>query len=275
VWIVNIALRRPYTFLVMALLLPLFAGLSLLRMPVDIFPNIPIPILAAVYNYTGLAADEVAGRIVTQYERSVSTLVNDVEHIESQSLPGLGMVKVFLHPGAAVERAQSQMTASAQSQLRQMPPGISPPLIIGYDAANVPILQIAATSSRLAEHELNDIANNFLRVRLATVQGASVPTAYGGKQRQILVDLDPAAMAARGITGRDVTDAIGAQNLMLPGGSQKIGAFEYDVRLNGSTATPAALNDLPVRVTPAKARCSSATSRTSATASCPRRTSSA
>ena len=249
-WIVNIALRRPYTFLVMALLLPLFAGLSLLRMPVDIFPNIPIPILAAVYNYTGLAPDEIAARITTQYERSVSTLVNDVEHIESQSLPGLGLVKVFLHPGAAVERAQSQMTASAQSQLRQMPPGISPPLIIGYDAANVPILQIAATSSRLAEHELNDIANNFLRVRLATVQGASVPTAYGGKQRQILVDLEPSAMAARGITARDVTDALGVQNLMLPGGSQKIGAFEYDVRMNGSTDTPEELNDLPIRVTP-------------------------
>ncbi|HEV7633358.1 MAG TPA: efflux RND transporter permease subunit [Steroidobacteraceae bacterium] len=245
-WIVSIALRRPYTFIVLAMLLPLFAVLSLLRMPVDIFPSIPIPILAAAFNYGGLSAEEVASRITTQFERTISTLVNDIEHIESQSLSGMSVVKVFLHQKADVSRAQSQMTASAQSTIRQMPPGISPPLIIGYDAANVPVLQMAITSTRLAEHEINDLANNFIRVQLATVQGASIANAYGGKQRQILVDLDPVAMAARGITASDVTDAIAAQNLLLPGGTQKIGVFEYDVRLNASTETPEALNDLPV-----------------------------
>ena len=246
-WIVDIALRRPYTFLVMALLLPLFGVLALQRMAVDIFPRIPIPILSAVWGYSGLAADEMAGRISTQYERGLSTTVNDIEHLESQSLAGTSVIKVFLHPGANVERAQAQMVASAQSGVRSMPPGTIPPLIVAYDAANVPVLQLAMTSERLAEHEINDLANNFLRVQLATVQGAAVTNAYGGKSRQILVDLDPAALAARGMTASDVTDAIAAQNLTLPAGPQKIGDTEYDVKLNASTATAEALNDLPIK----------------------------
>ena len=246
-WIVDIALRRPYTFIVMSLLLPLFGLLALQRMPVDIFPRIPIPILSAVWTYGGLTAEEMANRVTSLYERGLSTTLNDVEHSESQSLPGTGVIKVYLHPGATVEKAQSQMVASSQSTSRQMPPGISPPLIVAYDASNVPVLQLAITSQKLAEHELFDLGNNFIRVQLATVQGASVTTPYGGKQRQIMVDLDPAAMAARGITASDVTDALSAQNLTLPAGSQKIGLTEYDVKLNASTPTIEALNDLPIR----------------------------
>ena len=246
-WIVDIALRRPYTFIVMALLLPLFGVLALQRMAVDIFPKIPIPILSAVWNYGGLPADEVGSRITTQYERGISTVVNDVEHVESQSLAGYSVIKVFLHPGASVEKAQAQMVATSQSTSRSMPPGISPPLIVAYDAANVPVLQVSLTSDRLAEHELFDLANNFVRVRLATVQGASVTTPYGGKNRQIQVDLDPAALAARGLMASDITDAIAAQNLTLPVGTQKIGNAEYDVKLNASTPTIEALNDLPIK----------------------------
>ena len=246
-WIVDIALRRPYTFIVMALLLPLFGLLALQRMAVDIFPKIPIPILAAVWNYGGLPADEVGSRITTQYERGISTVVNDVEHIESQSVAGYGVIKTFLHPGANVEKAQAQMVATSQSTSRSMPTGISPPLIVAYDAANVPVLQVALTSDRLAEHELFDLANNFVRVRLATVQGASVTTPYGGKNRQIQVDLDPSALAARGLMASDITDAIAAQNLTLPAGTQKIGNTEFDVKLNASTPTIDALNDLPLK----------------------------
>ena len=246
-WIVDIALRRPYTFIVMALLLPLFGVLSLLRMPVDIFPRIPIPILSAVWTYNGLSAEEMSARVTTLYERGLSTTLNDVEHMESQSLPGTGMVKVFLYPGASVEKAQSQMVSSGQSTSRNMPPGISPPVLISYDASNVPVLQLAVTSKRLAEHELNDLANNSIRLQLATVQGASVPSPFGGKNRQILVDLDPAALAARGLTASDVTDAIAAQNLTLPAGSQKIGAIEYDVKLNASVPNAEELNDLPLK----------------------------
>ncbi len=246
-WIVDIALRRPYTFIVMALLLPLFGLLALQRMAVDIFPRIPIPILAAVWNYGGLPADEVGSRITTQYERGISTVVNDVEHIESQSVAGYGVIKVYLHPGANVEKAQSQMVATSQSTSRSMPTGISPPLIVAYDAANVPVLQVSLTSERLAEHELFDLANNFVRVRLATVQGASVTTPYGGKNRQIQVDLDPAALAARGLMASDITDAIAAQNLTLPAGTQKIGNTEFDVKLNASTPSIDALNDLPLK----------------------------
>ncbi|MEN9706146.1 MAG: hypothetical protein RLZZ393_2025 [Pseudomonadota bacterium] len=246
-WIVDVALRRPYTFIVMALLLPLFGILALQRMAVDIFPRIPIPILSAVWNYNGLPADEVGSRITTQFERGISTVVNDVEHIESQSLAGYSVIKTFLHPGANVEKAQSQMVATSQSTSRSMPVGISPPMIVAYDASNVPVLQVSLTSERLAEHELFDLANNFVRVRLATVQGASVTTPYGGKARQIQVDLDPAALAARGLMASDVTDAIAAQNLTLPAGTQKIGDTEYDVKLNASTPTIDALNDLPLK----------------------------
>jgi CzcA family heavy metal efflux pump len=231
----------------MALLLPLFGVLSLLRMPVDIFPRIPIPILSAVWTYNGLSAEEMSARVTTLYERGLSTTLTDVEHMESQSLPGTGMVKVFLYPGASVEKAQSQMVSSGQSTSRNMPPGISPPVLISYDASNVPVLQLAVTSKRLAEHELNDLANNSIRLQLATVQGASVPSPFGGKNRQILVDLDPAALAARGLTASDVTDAIAAQNLTLPAGSQKIGAIEYDVKLNASVPNAEELNDLPLK----------------------------
>lgn len=246
-WIVDIALRRPYTFIVMALLLPLFGLLALGRMAVDIFPNIPIPILAAGWSYNGLPADEMSSRITTLYERGLSTTLSDVEHMESQSLAGNSIVKVFLHPGGSVERAQSQMVSSAGSTSRQMPAGISPPVLVVYDAANVPVLQLAITSQSLAEHEINDLANNFIRVQLATVPGASVPSPFGGKNRQILVDLDPVALAARGLTANDVTDALAAQNLTLPSGTQKIGNTEYDVRLNASVPSAEELNNLPLR----------------------------
>ncbi len=246
-WIVDIALRRPYTFIVMALLLPLFGVLALQRMAIDIFPRIPIPILAAGWTYTGLPADEMSARITTLYERGLATTLSDVEHIESQSLAGNGIVKVFLHPGGSVERAQSQMVSSAGSTSRQMPTGISPPVLVVYDAANIPVLQLAVTSNSLAEHEINDLANNFIRIQLATVPGASIPSPFGGKNRQILVDLDPVALAARGLTATDVTDALAAQNLTLPSGTQKIGATEYDVRLNASVPSAEDLNNLPLR----------------------------
>jgi CzcA family heavy metal efflux pump len=247
VWIVNIALRRPYTFIVLALLLPLFGFLALQRMVVDIFPRIGVPVVAASWNYGGLSAEEVGNRIVTQFERILTTTVSDIEHVESQSYQGQAVVKVFLHPGANVERALSQLTAAAQVSTRQMPPGITPPLVVNFDASNVPVIQLGVSSRKRAEQQINDIANNFIRIQLATVQGASTPLPYGGKNRQIMVDLDPTALAARGLTPQDVSTALGTQNLVLPAGTQKIGDVEYDVRLNLSTGTPEELNDLPIR----------------------------
>ena len=249
-WIVELALRRPYTFIVVALLVLILGPLSILRMPTDIFPNINIPVLSIVWTYTGLSADDVANRIATPFERAMTTDIDNIEHIESQSLNGVVVVKVFFHPGADINRAMAEAAANAQSILRILPPGILPPQIIAYNASTVPVLQLALTSETLAEQQLYDLGNNFIRTRLATVQGAGVPLPYGGKVRTIMVDVDQAALQARGLAPLDVVNAINAQNLVVPGGTVKIGALEYNVNLNGSPQSVAELNDLPVKAVP-------------------------
>ena len=245
--IVRIALRRPYTFVVLALLLLLIGPLAALRMPVDIFPEIRIPVIAAIWNYTGLPPQEMAGRMVTQFERALTTTVNDIEHIEANSYTGAGIVKIFFQPGADIRIANAQVTAISQTLLRNMPPGSVPPLILNYDASTVPIIQLGLSGKDLTEQMLNDIAINFLRVGLVTVPGAAIPYPYGGKFRQIQIDLDPMAMQARGLSGQDVANALAAQNLITPVGTEKIGIFEYAIQLNNSPSIIAELGDLPIK----------------------------
>src|SRR3954452_4528050 len=235
--IVKNLLSRPYTFIVLALLILLVSPLVIFRTPTDIFPNINIPVIAVIWNYTGLSAEELEGRLVSVYERVLTTTVNDIEHIESQSLNGVGVVKVFLQPSANVNTGVSQVTAVSQTILRQMPQGVQPPLILTYNASSVPILQLALSGKSMAEQELNDVGLNFLRPQLVTIPGASVPYPYGGKQRQIMVDLNLAALQAKGLSPTDVVSAVGSQNLVLPSGTAKIGQFEYDVDLNASPKT--------------------------------------
>jgi multidrug efflux pump subunit AcrB len=247
-WIVRLALRRPYTFTVMALLILILGALSVVRMAKDIFPSIDIPVVTVLWVYGGLTPEEMEKRIVTISERAMTTTVNDIEHIESQSLPGAGIIKVFFQPGTSIDAAVAQVTAINQTVVRIMPPGTTPPLVIRFSASNVPILQLGLGSKSLTEQALYDIGLNFLRAQLATVQGASVPLPMGGKVRQIQVDLDPRALEAKGLTPADVTNAINAQNLTLPSGTAKIGDREYNVLLNSSPDTVAGLNDLPVKV---------------------------
>src|SRR4051794_1707138 len=246
-WIVRIALRRPYTFVVLALLILMVGPLTIARTPTDIFPNINIPVVTIVWNYGGLSSDEMSNRIVSIYERNLTATVNDIEHVESQSLRGIAVVKVFFQPGAKIDLAVAQVTASAQSQLRQLPPGTQPPFILTYNASTVPVLQLALSGKGLSEQQLFDIAVNFLRTQLASVNGAQIPYPYGGKQPQIQVDLRPEAMQAKHLTPADVVNAISVQNLILPGGTQKLGTTEYDVDLNASPKTIEELNDLPIR----------------------------
>lgn len=226
-WIVWIALSRPYTFIVLALMLLIIGPLTIMRTPTDIFPDINIPVVSVVWNYTGLPPDEMADRITSVFERAVTTTVNDIEHIESESLIGVSVVKLFFHAGVNIDIALSQVTAISQTILRNLPPGTLPPLILSYKASTVPILQLVLSSATIPEQNLNDEANNFLRTQLATVQGAALPNAYGGKIRQMQVDLNPQAMQTYGISAQDVNAAIGAQNLIIPAGTQKIGEFEY------------------------------------------------
>ncbi|MGO8790403.1 MAG: efflux RND transporter permease subunit [Terriglobia bacterium] len=246
-WIVKLALRRPYTFVVVAFLLLIIGPLVILRTPTDIFPNINIPVVSDVWTYTGLSPEDMANRIISVHERALTTTVNDIEHIESQSLNGVAVVKIFFQPGANISTAIAQVTAIAQTQLRQLPPGTTPPLIISYSASTVPILQLALSSPTLSEQQLNDYGLNFVRTQLITVPGAGVPFPYGGKVRQIQVDLDTAALQATGLSPQDVVNAVGAQNLILPTGTAKIGNFEYDVAMNGSPQTVRELNDLPIK----------------------------
>jgi multidrug efflux pump subunit AcrB len=246
-WIVQVALRRPYTFVVLALLILGIGPLTIARTPTDIFPNIDIPVVTVIWNYGGLSAQEMADRIISNYERTLSTTVNDIEHVESQSLRGISVVKIFMQPGAKVDLAVAQITALSQSVLRQAPPGTTPPFIIQYNASSVPVIQLALSGAGLSEQQLFDIGVNFLRPQLATVQGASLPWPYGGKQPQIQVDLDPAALQAKGLSPNDVVNAISQQNLILPGGTSKIGSIEYDVDLNASPTRIDELNDLPIK----------------------------
>ena len=247
-WIVRLALQRPYTFIVLALLILLASPLVILKTPTDIFPNIDIPVISVIWDYEGLSADEMANRISGNYERVLTTTVNNIEHLESQSFRGRGVVKIFFQQGANLPLALSQVTAVSQTMLRNLPQGTQPPLIITYNASSVPVLQLALSSDKLSEQEINDAAMNFVRTRLVTIPGAGVPYPYGGKMRQVMVDIDVDALRSKGLSPQDVVDAVSAQNLILPGGTAKIGATEYDVSLNGSTQTVNELNALPIRV---------------------------
>ena len=245
-WIVEVALRRPYTFLVMALLILLATPLVLLKMSTDIFPEINIPVISIVWTYSGLSAQDVGQRITSVNERSLTTTVNDIEHIESESLAGFSIIKIYFQPNANIPTAIAQVVAIEQSQLRQMPPGILPPLVIKYSASAIPVIQLGLSSASMTEQAVFDAAVNFLRPRLVTIPGVAVPWPYGGKQRVISVDLDTNALLAKGLTPNDVVNAVNTQNLVLPSGTAKIGATEYVLATNSSPDTIAGLNNIPV-----------------------------
>jgi CzcA family heavy metal efflux pump len=246
-WIVRLALARPYTFIVMALVIILLTPVVLLRTPTDIFPEINIPVISLIWNYAGLEPREIEQRITGNSERAVTTLVNDVEHIESQSLNGIAVVKIFFHPNANIDTALAQTTAIVQTILRFLPPGTTAPLVAIYSASTVPVIQIGLTSDSLSEQQIFDQGNNFIRTQLATVQGAALPFPYGGKQRLISVDLDSAALQAKGLSPVDIVNAINAQNLILPTGTAKLGPLEYNVEMNGAPQSVEELNNLPVK----------------------------
>ena len=248
-WIVKIAITRPYTFIVFALLILLISPLVILRTPTDIFPNVDIPVIAALWNYAGLSAEEMEERVASPYERSLTTVVTDIDHMESQTVNGRSITKVFFHPGTRADMAMAQMTAVAQNALHSMPPGSQSPYMLVYSASSVPILQLALSGQGLSEQQLFDYAANFVRTQLATVKGAAVPWPYGGKQRQVMIDLQPALLQSKGLSPADIVNAINTQNLILPTGTSKIGQFEYDVALNASPETIQELNDLPVKAT--------------------------
>jgi multidrug efflux pump subunit AcrB len=246
--IVRIALARPYTFVVMAILIMIFGALSAFRTPTDIFPNIGIPVISVVWNYTGLPPDDMSGRIVSVYERVLSTTVNDVEHIESQSVPSYGIVKIYFQPTVDISAAQAQVTAISQTILKQLPPGITPPLTLVYNASSVPIIQLALSSDKLSQAQLFDLAQNFIRPQLTTVAGAQLPYPYGGAVRQVQIDLDQNALNAHNLSANDVGAALARQNLITPVGTEKIGAYEYTIDLNDSPKVMADLNNLPIKV---------------------------
>ena len=247
-WLVRLALRRPYTFIVMSMLIVLLGMVTILRMPTDIFPDIDIPVISVVWNYAGLAPEEMEKRIVSNFERGLTTTVNDIEHIESQTLTGVSVIKIFFQPGARIEAATAQVTAIAQTSLRQMPPGTVPPFIIRYSASNVPIMQIALESDSLSEQQLFDYGTNFIRADIATVPGSQIPWPYGGKQRQIMIDIDPQRLFAWGLSPRDVNNALALQNVIVPSGTAKIGVEEYPVLINTSPELLEELGNIPVKV---------------------------
>lgn len=246
--IVQIALKRPYTFVVMAILLLILGILSALRMPTDIFPEIRIPVIAVAWQYTGMPPDQMAGRIATVYQRVLTTTVNDIEHIEANSYNGFGIVKIFFQPGVNIATANAQVTAVSQVILRQMPTGVTPPLILNYSASTVPILQIALSGKGLSEQQLGDLGLNTIRTRLVTVPGAAVPYPFGGKTRQVQIDLNPTALQARGLAAQDVANALAAQNLILPVGTQKIGVQEYTLQLNNAAGSMDDIGNFPIKV---------------------------
>src|ERR1700732_2550992 len=247
VGIVKLALRRPYTFIVMAVLILIFGVASALRTPTDIFPNIDIPVVSVVFSYTGLPPDDMTGRIVTFYERALTTSVNDIEHIESQSIPNYGIIKIFFQPTVNITAPRGEVSAMSKRFWKQIPAGIPPPLILSFNASSVPILQLALSSEQLSETILFDQATNFIRPQLASVAGAAIPLPYGGKVRQVQADLKQQALHTYGISANDVVNALSIQNLITPVGTQKIGTFEYTVNLNASPSDIAAFNDLPIK----------------------------
>ena len=246
-WIVRVALRRPYTFIVLALLLGIIGPLAVLRTPTDIFPNINIPVVSVIWNYNGLPPNEMGNRFTGNFERFTLITVNNIEHIESQSLSGVAVIKYFFRPGTNIDLPMSQLAAGAQAWLKQLPPGSTPPIILSYNASSVPIIQLALSSKTISEQGLFDLANNFVRTQLVGVAGASIPYPYGGRTRQVQVDLDQRLLQARGVSADDVVNAINAQNLIIPAGTQKIGEFEYNIKLNGSPVAVQDLNDLPIK----------------------------
>jgi multidrug efflux pump subunit AcrB len=245
---VRVALRRPYTFVVLALLILIVGPLAALRTPTDIFPDIKIPVIAVAWQYTGQPPDQMAGRISTLFQRTLTTTVNDIEHIEANTFPGVSVVKIFFQPGVDIAVANAQVTAISQSALRQMPPGITPPLILNYNAATVPILQLALSGAGLSEQQLFDLGMNTLRTPLVTVAGAAIPLPYGGKQRQVQIDVKPAALQALGLSAQDIASALAAQNVLTPVGTQKIDTLEYTIQLNSAPSAIEELGRLPVKV---------------------------
>jgi multidrug efflux pump subunit AcrB len=246
-WIVRLALNRPYTFIVLALLVLILSPVVILRTPTDIFPSINIPVIAVSWTYTGLSPEEMEGRITTVYERVLTTVVDNIEHIESTTVNGTAVVKIYLQPNASIDRANAQVTAVSQTILRQLPPGSLPPLIVDYNASTVPILQLSLSGNGLTEPQLNDIALNFLRTQLVTVPGAAVPFPYGGKTRQVMVNLNPRLLQSKGLSPNDVLTALGNQNFVLPGGTMKMSDFEYDVDLNADLKSVPEFNNLPIK----------------------------
>src|SRR6266481_1564569 len=246
-WIVRLALRRPYTFIVLAMLIVLVGVSTVLRMPADMFPQINIPVVAAIWQFTGLPPTEMEGRITSQFERAATTTVSGIEHIESQTLAGVAVVKIYMQPGTDMAGAVAQVAAVSQPILKQLPPGATPPLVMAYSASNVPILQLGLSSPTLTEQEISDLATNFLRPGLATVQGAQLTLPVGGKVRQIVVDLDLQKLFAWGLSPADISSAVNSQNVILPSGTAKIGALEYPIVFNGSPSAADGLNDLPLK----------------------------
>ena len=246
-WIVRIALARPYTFIILALLILLLSLVVILRTPTDIFPSINIPVVAVAWTYTGLDPEEIEGRLTEPYEKALTSLVDNVEHIESTNYNGESVVKIFLQPGAGLDTANAQVTAASQFMLRQLPPGTLPPEIINFSASSVPILQLSLSGKGLSEQQLQDYATNYVRTQLVTVPGAVVPTPYGGKTPQVMINMDQNLMQSKGISPSDVLNAVNAQNVVLPVGTAKIGPSEYDVRMNTAPRTIAELNNLPIK----------------------------
>src|ERR1700744_791332 len=245
--IVRLALDRPYTFIVLAILILIAAPVVILRTPTDIFPNINIPVVSVAWQYTGLNPEELEGRLTTPYEKALTNLVDNVQHIESTTLNGQTIIKIYLQPGASLDTANAQVSASPQYLLRQLPPGILPPQIINFSASSVPILQLGLSGEGLSEQQLNDYGTNFIRPQLVTVPGAVLPNVYGGKQRSIMVNLDFKALQAKGLSPSDVLNAMERQNVVEPGGTAKIGSAAYDIRLNSSPSTVQGLADLPIK----------------------------
>jgi len=247
-WIVRVALDRPYTFIVLAVLILVLSPIMILRTPTDIFPNIDIPVIAVAWQYAGMNPEELEGRLTSGYERILTTTVDNIEHIESTTVNGQAIIRIYLQHGASLDTANAQVTAISQTALRQLPPGTLPPIIINYSASSVPILQLGLSGNGLSEQQLNDLGQNFLRPQLVTVPGAVIPYLYGGKQRQVMIDLNQGLMQSKGLAPQDVLTAVQQQNLILPSGTAKMGQFEYDVRLNASTRTVPELNELPIKV---------------------------
>ncbi|MGB6965520.1 MAG: efflux RND transporter permease subunit, partial [Xanthobacteraceae bacterium] len=246
-WIVLTALRRPYTFVVLAVVIALFGVRAAMQTPTDIFPNINIPVVSVVWTYNGLLPNDMSGRVIYYYERTLTAQVGDIEHLESQSLNGYGVVKIFFQKNVDIAAALAQVTAASQTVLKLLPPGITPPYVLSYNASSVPILQLALSSKKLPQMQLFDLGQNFIRPQLATVAGAAVPSPYGGKVLQVQVDLDQQAMQAHSVSADDVVNTISVQNLILPAGDQKVGKFDWNVSLNASPVLLERINDLPVK----------------------------